>query len=64
MTVCKHCHLELPAAATSRICDDCTTPAPEPQPEPTPRRAVPVYSETLRVNQDRAFTRHANGEQP
>ncbi len=64
MTTCAHCHIELPAAATSSVCDDCVTPQPDRAPDPAPPQAVPVYSETLRVERDRAFTRYANGEQP
>lgn len=57
MTVCPRCHLEIPAAAQE--CD-CTPESPRHQqlkPEP---RTVTVYSETLRVDRDRAYTRHAD----
>ncbi|QDF17173.1 DNA binding protein [Gordonia phage William] len=56
MTVCPRCHLEIPAAV-----DDCDcTPERPRDPEPEPPPPVPVYSENLRVERDRAFTRHAD----
>ncbi|QNJ58483.1 hypothetical protein SEA_ARCHIS_78 [Gordonia phage Archis] len=59
MIVCPRCHLEIPAAADA--CDCAPTPPRAPEPE---RPAVPVYSENLRVDRDRAFTQHANERHP
>ena len=58
MTVCPRCHLEIPAAADT--CDCTPTPVREPEPD---RPAVPIYSENLRVERDRAFTRYADQSQ-
>lgn len=57
MTVCPRCHLEIPAAAQE--CDCTPEPPPHHQPD-EPRRTVTVYSERLRVDRDRAYTRHAD----
>lgn len=59
MIVCPRCHLEIPAAADT--CDCAPTPPRAPEPE---RPAIPVYSENLRVDRDRAFTQHANERHP
>lgn len=46
--ICSRCHLEIPAA--EHDCDCTPTPPRHAEPE---RRTVTVYSENLRVNQDR-----------
>ncbi len=48
VTICPRCHLEIPAA--EHDCDCTPTP---PRPAEAERRTVTVYSENLRVNQDR-----------
>ncbi|SCC02687.1 MULTISPECIES: hypothetical protein [unclassified Gordonia (in: high G+C Gram-positive bacteria)] len=62
---CVDCTIELPAAHTGDRCEDCAEPPRRPAPpKPQPRRAVPVYSERMRVDRDRSVGRRGGPSRP
>ncbi|SKZ99172.1 bifunctional DNA primase/polymerase domain protein [Mycobacteroides abscessus subsp. abscessus] len=62
---CAECTIELPAAQTGDRCEECADGPPRPTEQaPKQRRAVPVYSERMRVNRDRAVGHRGGAVRP
>lgn len=62
---CAECTIELPAAQTGDRCEECADGPPRATEQaPKQRRTVPVYSENLRVNRDRAVGHRGGAVRP